>query len=58
MDVLFLFVLCGATAAVSVVVYAPRPRRAYDGLPGMGVSADFRAPNNGTEPDGHCVYDR
>jgi hypothetical protein len=30
MDVLFLFVLCGATAAVSVVVYTPRPRRVCD----------------------------
>ena len=30
MDVLILFLVCGATAAVSVVVYAPRPRRACD----------------------------
>ena len=58
MDVLMLFLVCGATAAVSVVVYAPRPRRVCDGLLRMGVPADFRAPNNGAEPDGHCVYDR
>ena len=30
MDIVFLFVVCGATAAVSVVVYAPRPRRVCD----------------------------
>jgi hypothetical protein len=29
-DILFLFVVCGATAAVSVVLYAPRPRRVCD----------------------------
>ena len=50
MDVLMLFLVCGATAAVSVVVYTPRPRRACDGLFGVDVSADFRAANNGARP--------
>jgi hypothetical protein len=50
MDVLFLFVVCGATAAVSVVVYAPRPRRVCDGLYGTDVPADFRAANYGAGP--------
>lgn len=50
MDVLFLFVLCGATAAVSVVVYAPRPRRVCDGLYGVDVSTDFRTANNRARP--------
>ena len=50
MDVLFLFVLCGATAAVSVVVYAPRPRRACDGLYGVDVSTDFQTANNRARP--------
>ena len=58
MDLLLMFLVCGATAAISVIVLCPQSRRAYDGLPGMGVSADFRAANNGTEPDGHCLYDR
>jgi hypothetical protein len=58
MDLLFLFLTCGATAAMSVVVLCPRPRRAYDGLFGMGVPTDFRTVDNGPEPDGHCVYDR
>jgi hypothetical protein len=50
MDVLFLFVLCGATAAVSVVVYAPRPRRVCDGIYGADVPTGFRASNYGAGP--------
>ncbi len=46
MDIVFLFVVCGATAAVSVVLYAPRPRRVCDVrmVFRLGVSAsDFGA---------------
>ena len=48
MDVLFLFVLCGATAAVSVVVYAPRPRRVCDVR--MVFGPDISADHNGAGP--------
>ena len=48
MDVLFLFVLCGATAAVSVVVYAPRPRRVCDVRVVFGRG--FSAPDHGAGP--------
>ena len=50
MDVLMLFVLCGATAAVSVVVYAPRPRRVCDGVSGMVFGPDISADHNGAGP--------
>lgn len=50
MDVLLLFVVCGATAAVSVVVYAPRPRRVCDGIYGTDVPTGFRASNYGAGP--------
>jgi hypothetical protein len=48
MDVLLLFVVCGATAAVSVVVYAPRPRRVYDVrmVFGSSFSADDNRPRS------------
>lgn len=54
MDVLFLFVLCGATAAVSVVVYAPRPRRVCDGLYGNGLPDNFRAYDHGAGSVDDC----
>ena len=52
MDVLILFVLCGATAAVSVVVYAPRPRRACDVR--MVFRPDFYASDHGTRSVDDC----
>ena len=58
MDLLLLFLVCGATAAISVIVLCPKPRRACDGLPGLDVSDNFRTADHGSEPDGHCVYDR
>ena len=48
MDVLFLFVLCGATAAVSVVVYAPRPMRVCDVR--MVFGSSFSTDDNGAGP--------
>ena len=54
MDVLFLFVVCGATAAVSVVLYAPRPRRACDGIYGADVPTGFRASDNGAGSVDDC----
>lgn len=50
MDVLVMFLLCGATAAVSVVLYAPRPRRVYDGIYGTDVPDRFRTADYGAGP--------
>ena len=52
MDVLFLFVVCGATAAVSVVVYAPRPRRVCDVR--MVFGRGFSTSDHGAGPLDDC----
>lgn len=58
MDLLLLFLVCGATAAISVIVLCPQPRRERDGFLRVGLSGNIRTVDNGSEPDGHCVLDR
>ena len=57
MDVLLLFVVCGATAAVSVVVYAPRPRRVCSGNLRMVFGSSFSTADHGTRSVDDCNCD-